>query len=42
VAGSFEGLVFSLALGEIIENLRGEITALRKERKYEVTAKDKK
>lgn len=35
-------LVFSLALGEIVEDLKGEITALQKERKYSVTAKGKK
>jgi predicted RNase H-like HicB family nuclease len=35
-------LVFSLALGEIIEDLKGEVIALQKERKYEVRIKGKK
>ncbi len=35
-------LVFSLALGEIMENLKGEIVALQRERKYEVSVKGKK
>lgn len=35
-------LVFAIALGEIVEGLRGEIVALQKERKYEVTVKSKK
>lgn len=35
-------LVFSIALGEIVEGLKGEILALQKERKYEVTVKGKK
>lgn len=32
-------LVFAIALGEIVEDLKGEIIALQKERKYEVTVK---
>ncbi len=32
-------LVFAIALGEIVEDLKGEIIALQKERKYEVTIK---
>jgi hypothetical protein len=35
-------LVFAIALGEIVEDLKGEIVALQKERKYEVTVKGKK
>lgn len=35
-------LVFAIALGEIVEDLKGEIVALRKERKYEVTVKGRK
>ena len=35
-------LVFSLALGEMVEALKGEITALQKERKYEVTVSGRK
>lgn len=35
-------LVFSIALGEIVEGLKGEIVALQKERKYEVTVRGKK
>ncbi len=35
-------LVFSIALGEIIEKLKGEIIALKKEKKYDVTVKGKK
>ncbi|MBI4685306.1 MAG: MerR family transcriptional regulator [Nitrospirae bacterium] len=35
-------LVFSIALGEIIENLKGEVIALQKEKKYTVTVKNKK
>src|SRR3990172_2916048 len=35
-------LVFAIALGEIVEGLKGEIVALQKERKYEVTVKGKK
>jgi predicted RNase H-like HicB family nuclease len=35
-------LVFAIALGEIVEGLKGEIVALQKERKYEVTVKSKK
>lgn len=35
-------LVFAIALGEIVEDLKGEIIALQKERKYEVSVKGKK
>ena len=35
-------LVFSIALGEIVENLKGEVLALQKERKYEVVVRGKK
>ena len=35
-------LVFSIALGEIVEGLKGEIISMQKERKYEVTIKGKK
>lgn len=35
-------LVFSIALGEILEKLKGEVSALQKERKYEVTIRGKK
>ena len=35
-------IVFSIALGEILEELKGEVSALQKERRYEVTARDKK
>lgn len=35
-------LVFSIALGEIIEDLKGEIITLQRERKYEVTVRGKK
>lgn len=35
-------LVFSLALGEMVEELKGEIMALQKERKYEVIVKGKR
>jgi predicted RNase H-like HicB family nuclease len=35
-------LVFAIALGEIVEDLKGEIIALQKERKYEVTVKGAK
>ena len=35
-------LVFAIALGEIVEGLKGEIVALQKERKYEVSVKGKK
>lgn len=35
-------LVFSLALGEIMESLKGEIVALQRERKYKVVVKGKK
>ncbi|GBE00641.1 MAG TPA: MerR family transcriptional regulator [Nitrospirae bacterium] len=35
-------VVFSIALGEIVEDLKGEVIALQKERKYEVTIRGKK
>jgi len=35
-------LVFSIALGEIVESLKGEVVALQKEKKYTVTVKGKK
>jgi len=35
-------LVFSIALGEIVESLKGEILALEREKKYTVTVKGKK
>ncbi len=35
-------LVFSIALGEIVENLKGEIVTLQKERKYHVSIRGKK
>ena len=35
-------LVFAIALGEIIEGLKGEVSALQRERKYEVTVRGKK
>ena len=35
-------LVFSIALGEIIEDLKGEIVSMQKEKKYEVTLKGTK
>jgi predicted RNase H-like HicB family nuclease len=35
-------LVFAVALGEIIEDLKGEVITLQKEKKYEVTVKSKK
>lgn len=35
-------LVFSLALGEIVEGLKGEVSALQREKKYEVTVRGKK
>jgi predicted RNase H-like HicB family nuclease len=35
-------LVFSLAFGEIIESLKGEITVLQRERKYDVAVKGRK
>ena len=35
-------LVFSLALGEIIEELKGEVSSLQKEKRYEVTVKGRK
>ncbi len=35
-------LVFSIALGEIVEDLKGEVTAIQKERRYSVTVRGKK
>ncbi len=35
-------LVFSIALGEIVETLKGEVIALQKERKYTVTVRGRK
>jgi predicted RNase H-like HicB family nuclease len=35
-------LIFSLALGKIIEDLKGEVKTLRTEKKYEVTVKGKR
>lgn len=35
-------LVFSIALGEIVESLKGEVVALQKEKKYTVAVKGKK
>ncbi|MBI4839460.1 MAG: MerR family transcriptional regulator [Nitrospirae bacterium] len=35
-------LVFSIALGEIVEDLKGEVVALQKRKKYSVTVKGKK
>jgi predicted RNase H-like HicB family nuclease len=35
-------LVFSIALGEIIESLKGDVVALHKERRYEVIVRSKK
>lgn len=35
-------LVFSIALGEIVENLKGEIVTLQKERRYHVSIRGKK
>jgi predicted RNase H-like HicB family nuclease len=35
-------LVFAVALGKIIEALKGEVITLQKERKYEVTVRSKK
>jgi len=35
-------LVFSIALGEIVENLKGEVISIQKERKYSVAVKGKK
>ena len=35
-------LVFSIALGEIVEGLKGEIVALQKEKRYGVTVRGKK
>lgn len=35
-------LIFSIALGEIVEGLKGEIVALQKEKKYTVMVKGKK
>lgn len=32
-------LVFSIALGEIVEDLKGEVVALQKEKSYNITAK---
>jgi predicted RNase H-like HicB family nuclease len=35
-------LVFSIALGEIVEDLKGDVVAMQKEKKYSVTVKGKK
>lgn len=35
-------LVFSIALGEIVEDLKGDIASMQKEKKYEVTVKGTK
>ncbi|RJQ22227.1 MAG: MerR family transcriptional regulator [Nitrospiraceae bacterium] len=35
-------LVFSIAIGNIVEDLKGEVVALQKEKKYSVTVKGKK
>lgn len=35
-------LVFSIALGEIVEDLKGEVIAMQKEKKYMVTVRGKK
>jgi DNA-binding transcriptional MerR regulator len=35
-------LVFAVALGKIIEDLKGEVITLQKEKKYEVTVRSKK
>ena len=35
-------LVFSIAIGEIVENLKGEVIAIQKEKKYTVTVKGRK
>ena len=35
-------LVFSIALGRIIEDLKGEIVTMKKEKKYEVTVRGKR
>ncbi|OGW38233.1 MAG: hypothetical protein A2Y97_13945 [Nitrospirae bacterium RBG_13_39_12] len=35
-------LVFAIALGEIIEGLKGEVSSLQREKKYEVTLRGKK
>ncbi len=35
-------LVFLIALGEIIEDLKGEVITLQREKKYEITVKGKK
>ncbi len=35
-------LVFVIALGEIVESLKGEVMALQREKKYEVTVRGKK
>lgn len=34
-------LIFSIALGEIVESLKGDVLSLRKERKYTVTVRGK-
>ncbi len=35
-------LVFAIALGEIVENLKGEVLAIQKERRYDVEVRGKK
>ena len=35
-------LIFSIALGEIVESLKGDVLLLRKERKYTVAVRGKK
>jgi predicted RNase H-like HicB family nuclease len=35
-------LIFSIALGEIVESLKGDVLSLRKEKKYTVTVRRKK
>ena len=35
-------VVIAIAFGDIVEDLKGEITALQKERKYDVTVRGKK
>jgi DNA-binding transcriptional MerR regulator len=35
-------LVFSIALGEIVENLKGEVLTIQRERRYDVEVKGKK
>jgi predicted RNase H-like HicB family nuclease len=35
-------LIFSIALGEIVESLKGDVLSLRKEKKYTVTVRGKK